>query len=60
MHLKRLGTTGLAQKQGTNQYVYKLLQSHKTLSTWIRWSGNFYLAQKLNTSLLFRVGRCVL
>jgi len=43
----------LRKKEGTNQYVYKLMQSHESLDTLIyyyctsiRWSGNFYLAQK--------------
>jgi len=58
-----MGTTGLAQKnrEPTNTSTnYCSLINHKTLSTWIWWSGNFYLVQKLNTSLLFRVARCVL
>jgi len=50
----------LHKKQGTktNQYVYTLLQSHKSLNTLtlkyctttsIRWSSNFYHAEKRNT-----------
>jgi len=34
MHLKRLGTTGLAQETGNRKKnVYKLLQSHKSQNT---------------------------